>query len=509
MASTLAHSDDGNAPPSSTDGRDTSETPAKRKRGSGASSRGVAHLTPLQLDRKRKNDREAQRNIRQRTKDHISSLEAEIRALRSGQEYHELQAALAQKEAVEAENADLKRRLAQVHQMTQPLQETQGLNELAAAAERSPLPVQYTDQDPRGNLHEFQHPSDQLQSPEGHVSANRNWNAPGDHPVSHIRNDNSWAQVANFAGDTSRPASNIAPELSLPNDQRLDVNFLIDSNNSRVLKPNGVASGVRSSYITTLPQNLPPACPLDGVLHDFLLKQQHLAQSGVPPKSLAGPEYPNFSPLLNPSTEKYSHALSHIVTNILRTFPDLTGLPEKVAVAYVMFLIMRWCVDPSPETYDKLPHWMTPRPSQLFTPHPYWIDYLPWPMLRDRLTTSGGGIFPSFEEWFIPYTTTLSLNWPYDDHHCLLPAPPASSTSPQSQSSSPQTTAGANQAGQTNLSPGPAGGLAAPEDEPQWIINPVFESHLRDLGNWSLGVKFREAFPELADVVRIHEKRRR
>jgi uncharacterized membrane protein len=43
----------------------------------------VASLTPAQLARKRANDREAQRAIRARTKDHIERLETELDELRN------------------------------------------------------------------------------------------------------------------------------------------------------------------------------------------------------------------------------------------------------------------------------------------------------------------------------------------------------------------------------------------------------------------------------------------
>jgi hypothetical protein len=39
-------------------------------------------------------------------------------------------------------------------------------------------------------------------------------------------------------------------------------------------------------------------------------------------------------------------------------------------------------------------------------------------------------------------------------------------------------------------------------------MNPAFETHLRDLGNWSLGTEFRDTFPEWATTVRIKEDER-
>ncbi|KAJ4333698.1 hypothetical protein N0V87_007454 [Didymella glomerata] len=54
-----------------------------KKRPSRAGTRSVNTLTAAQLERKRANDREAQRAIRQRTKDHIESLERQVRDLQT------------------------------------------------------------------------------------------------------------------------------------------------------------------------------------------------------------------------------------------------------------------------------------------------------------------------------------------------------------------------------------------------------------------------------------------
>ncbi|GAP84559.2 putative bzip transcription factor [Rosellinia necatrix] len=57
----------------------------KAKVGKRKGTRSVSTLTPSQLARKRANDREAQRAIRARTKEHIENLEKEIDELRSQQ----------------------------------------------------------------------------------------------------------------------------------------------------------------------------------------------------------------------------------------------------------------------------------------------------------------------------------------------------------------------------------------------------------------------------------------
>lgn len=117
--------DAANEPPN--DISPTNKPSAKRKR-TGPSSRGVANLTPEQLARKRANDREAQRAIRERTKAQIDRLNQRIRELESAQPYHDLQVVLRQKEAVQAENEDIKRRLSSVLSIIQPILGNQGLH---------------------------------------------------------------------------------------------------------------------------------------------------------------------------------------------------------------------------------------------------------------------------------------------------------------------------------------------------------------------------------------------
>lgn len=93
----------------------------KKRRTSTTGSRGVANLTPEQLAKKRANDRDAQRAIRERTKAQIELLERKIRELSSQQPYQELQNVVRQKELVETENANIKGRLASALAILQPL----------------------------------------------------------------------------------------------------------------------------------------------------------------------------------------------------------------------------------------------------------------------------------------------------------------------------------------------------------------------------------------------------
>ena len=100
----------------------TTTTNNKKRRTSVVTgSRGVANLTPEQLAKKRANDREAQRAIRERTKGQIEQLEKRIQELTAQKPYQELQDVFRQKAMVEAENEDIRRRLASVMSILQPI----------------------------------------------------------------------------------------------------------------------------------------------------------------------------------------------------------------------------------------------------------------------------------------------------------------------------------------------------------------------------------------------------
>lgn len=82
--------------------------------------RGIRQLNEQQLAKKRQNDREAQRAIRERTKNQIESLEQKVKELESGQAYRQLQDLIREKAALKAENAGLKKRLESIYAIVEP-----------------------------------------------------------------------------------------------------------------------------------------------------------------------------------------------------------------------------------------------------------------------------------------------------------------------------------------------------------------------------------------------------
>lgn len=208
----------------------------------------------------------------------------------------------------------------------------------------------------------------------------------------------------------------------------------------------------------------PPTCPLDQLLLDFIRERRERTAEGRPAHEVLGPRYPSVYSLLNPAHSAYSHPLSRVFTDILAKFPDISGLPERVSVLYIVFLIVRWQVLPNKENYERLPPWMRPSKLQLTKPHAAWIDHLPFPGMRDTIIRNYTPEEYHFDHFFVPYTTTLRLSWPYEETDTLLRSP----------------------------------------DSDELVINPVFERHLRNLDNWKLGESFARSFPALVDTCNIN-----
>lgn len=105
------------------DDGDSTSAPGRKRKLNSISARGVANLTPEQLAKKRANDRQAQRAIRERTKGHIEALEQQVRELSSQKPCQDLQTALKKNEALQAENRELRDGLKKAMDTIQPLLE--------------------------------------------------------------------------------------------------------------------------------------------------------------------------------------------------------------------------------------------------------------------------------------------------------------------------------------------------------------------------------------------------
>ncbi|KAL7933396.1 hypothetical protein V8C35DRAFT_304247 [Trichoderma chlorosporum] len=531
-----------------------------KKRKTGTGSRGVANLTPEQLAKKRANDREAQRAIRERTKNQIERLERRIHELEAQKPYQDLQVVVRAKEVIEAENAEIKRRLASIIGMLQPLigpnmtsispalpfaatsipattTSNIAYHPAASTSSASPAaglvePVRHAAQPPLQSWqsggsstppappqagvadaidestrvlleHQGQSLRHGLDFEQGRFDLNvvldpsytipklqRGVNGAQDTAdYRHVPMKHDWTQVNQEYSlhprpvptwDSSIPISSAASDSTMATAPA----FAITRQSSVTSQPGpGSGSGSVSdtsvpiiptaSYSETqaaTPETLPPfsrplricnpTCPLDSLLLDFLSERQQRAAEGYQPHEVTGPRYPSVSSLLNPANSPFSHPVSRVFTDILTKFPEVSGLPEKVTLLYIMFLFMRWRIYPTKENLDRLPEWMHPLPCQYEISHAAWMDLIPYPAMRERVIRAETPEIYYFDNFFLPFTSTFTVSWPYEEAHTLLRNP----------------------------------------DSDEIMINPVFESHMRILENWKLGRVFAESFPLLADT---------
>lgn len=111
--------------PANTDNSDEAQAASPNTSTQGAQNdkkpkRPARVLTQQQLAKKRQNDREAQRAIRERTKQTIEALETKIRELESGEAYAHLQEVVDDRNALKAENDNLRQRLNSILDIVQP-----------------------------------------------------------------------------------------------------------------------------------------------------------------------------------------------------------------------------------------------------------------------------------------------------------------------------------------------------------------------------------------------------
>ena len=415
----------------------------KRKASSTPGSRGVANLTPEQLAKKRANDREAQRAIRERTKSTIDSLANRIKELESQQPFQELQKALQERDRALQECEELKRRLATVasvvggndaqqkdqqqqaqqqpnlhgtfeafEQFIDPTWLTESDAELAAlTAQQSPLPSlnsphplppQYAPPTSAGAPYEQQHIHPDLRFP---LTASNpspvNYSAAA-MPTYQIDGNMArrWSPShGNVQSAQYSPTNGVAYEQRHPspaqmqsqsNGERLDLAYVLEPTQQSAKRSPSAPLPPPSSFVSPpaseqllyarLPNNCQPSSPLDSLLLDFLANRRQQLASGVPMSEVAGPEYPSFGALQDPHAaySKTCHPVSALLVDILSKFPDISGLPENVAVLYIMFLILRWEICPCETCYERMPDWVKPTKEQLETPHPAWHDHVPW-----------------------------------------------------------------------------------------------------------------------------------
>lgn len=259
------------------------------------------------------------------------------------------------------------------------------------------------------------------------------------------------------------------------NGERLGVSFLCgdQQHSSPMLNKPATPLSTEASQIIS---NHRMTCPLDYLLGDFIKTRRAQIASGMALSQVIGPEKPSLLSMTHPEAKRSSaDCLTPLLLDILSKFPDIDRDPERLAVLYGMYYITRWFLCPCEPCLGHCPDYCRPCPEASEYPHPVWIDWLPWPSMRRKLIlarTPGTQI--KFDDFFVTFTYTMSVNWPYPQSSCITTTP-------------------------SNI----------PGEPPVVELSQPFIDHIRRLENWSLGPEFASNFPELVDEhVRIVDRKK-
>ncbi|APA11632.1 hypothetical protein sscle_08g064020 [Sclerotinia sclerotiorum 1980 UF-70] len=472
--------------------RAADKKPGEKKRASRAGSRNVSTLTPAQLARKRANDREAQRNIRLRTKENIEQLEARVEELINGRHNEaELEELRRRNEALELEVRQLNEALVQLRDddssgPDQPNEST-FLNNAeipGPSAQNIPQGVSATGSI---NSHDFEapwyHPATSINPIHTHTHPPSAVFAP----IDGVSQAPESASVSSLDGNSHFPYFGPNPSenlndadiwipTSLPSDALQSTNLAAISGHAQS-QPTLQQTPGSSMIVTsqTIPPPLPPfdalqpwalpilnttspTCGVDTLLLNIIRTQKEIARQGASEFDIVGPPQPSMKVLIYPNDQVHTHNISTMISRLLTNL-TIKGLAERAGCLYLMYHICQWQIYPTSSTYGNLTDWTSPRTSQLITPHPVWVDSIFWGKLKDRVIEKQD--LYANEEFQNAYIVCINVNWPRPD-------------------------------------------LEAFRFEGNDIfITKEFEDHIKTLSNWSLDERFAARYPELAPLARI------
>ncbi|KAH8796716.1 hypothetical protein BGZ57DRAFT_961682 [Hyaloscypha finlandica] len=365
---------------SPTGSRSSENSPDSSGSGNGDSSskpkqapRSVLLLTPEQLQRKRAQDRESQRQTRARVKQTIAELERRVEMLT--EELH----------LIRLENASLQEK----NQLAPP-----GTIRSASAV-GPPHPIV---EDPKF-------------FPEGTAAIMDVVVRQQSRMSQYLEMGSQFSDSMVIAGQIStEPASETIIDPSL-------FNLYQDLEQQSLSMPVWKAR----------PIHYPATCKYDHIVLDLMANLKPLYQNGGTTLEFANPSFPHISALLNPQQHSMMYPLAaEIVSKVIYVF-TIDSLPEQIAIMWNMCTLLRWMITGSEEDYYDMPDWMRPTATQVVTAHPTWVDMYPWPKSRDRLCRNAT-YHDKYQALTNAANETLSINWPYKPEDTLIKISPSEYT---------------------------------------------------------------------------------
>ncbi|XEV02459.1 hypothetical protein FSHL1_007746 [Fusarium sambucinum] len=243
-------------------------------------------------------------------------------------------------------------------------------------------------------------------------------------PLMHKGSTHSMSTAVSDVGNYISSQSNLQAnsEESLSSSLDIQPNFRNHFNNlslSSSIRANGYPRNIQDAQIRNIfvpdwaaasLNTIPDPGHLDDAFGDIYRRATSLLESGEPVNRIAG-HHPNVAALYDQQEFDRSCLLSQwaarMVHSVKRQGYDFTCF----ASMNVFWYMMRWMVDPTPESYAAMPEWIRPTSNQLFTPHISMADFVLWPGFRDLVVQ-----LPQLQErmeWLADMSLFIKCDWPY------------------------------------------------------------------------------------------------
>ncbi|KAF9882428.1 hypothetical protein CkaCkLH20_00464 [Colletotrichum karsti] len=156
-----------------------------------------------------------------------------------------------------------------------------------------------------------------------------------------------------------------------------------------------------------------------------------------------------------------NHPMAELITALVNK-AGVTNVIERLAVFAVIQRAVAWLVHPTREAYMAIMPELAPKPSQTTVPHPLWVDLVLWAPLRAAIIQRQD-VYAN-EEFQAVYSSSLRLiNWPCRPIDALV---------------------------------------VDPQSGEMWLSD-TFTDHAMSVQNWRLNENFIRRYPELRGCVAV------
>lgn len=435
------------------------------------------HLSEAQLARKRANDREAQRSIRQRTREHIKSLEKKVKELEEQGQSSSMKRVLQRNCELEAERETLKSQLSLA--ISIPSTTPSELPEDTCNVPKNKINCipdsdlgwtnMPTEVQPSIRMTSGAYTSETSAYPlttasmgfgQEHYASTAIpiWNGPQVFGPLQPQDDNlskltTWAPSQPAFEQPSRFAN-----LQLSDSKDLVYNPTCFTPTFWQSQPSTYAWQISTKLKS-------PVTHIDQLMFGVIQYQRHIAMtSGLFGQDLVGPDLPSVNALFHqPGPLDPPSSLAKVMDHYAAVLSNrgFALIPEKLASFMCMYRFVQWQIRPTNDTFKTLHDWQAPRPAQLEIEHPAWMDLPPWGDFREKVIKEQTRY--DNLEFQSDYASNLNVNFPYDPMKALV------------------------------------------FEDGKITVSKLLEIHLGDIANMSMNKAFADKYPEFKNVCRFEE----